>query len=163
MSSRIDYVCICLLDICISFLVNYLIIWGTQNFSHGMLPFFLISALCISSSSNLVSLLTFDPCTKMHDTKYLYFASWSLCGPISSWLSRNNFFKLFIHLAALGLHCCTWAFSHCVSWAQPLWHTGPAVPRPEESSWSRDWTCVPCAVQVCPLLLSHQGSRGEAF
>ena len=54
-----------------------------------MLPFFLASALCITSS-HLVSLLTFDPCATTHDTKYLYFASWSLHGPISGWLSIND-------------------------------------------------------------------------
>ena len=129
--------------------VAYLSLWiislyeVQKFFSHGMLPFFLMSALCISST-HLASLLTVDPSAKMHDTKCLYFASWSLRGPISSWLSRNYFSKkLFIHLAALGLHCCTWAFSHCVSRAQQLRHTGPAVPRPEECSRSRHRTCVP--------------------
>lgn len=69
-------------------------------FSHGTFIFFLIRAACINPSLHLVFLFTVDPSTKMNDSKYFYFVSWSLSSSISSWLSINN---LFISRKLLGI------------------------------------------------------------
>ena len=57
-------------------------------------------------------------------------------------------------MSALGLHCCTRAFSscseqgllfHCGSWAfYCVWSTGWVAPRHVGSSRTREGTCVPC-------------------
>lgn len=82
MPSKVDYVFMCLLDICISLLTNYLITWGSQIFSNGMLIFFLmiykssLLIICINYinfSSHLLCLFIFDPYTKTNDSKYFHF------------------------------------------------------------------------------------------
>lgn len=94
MSSRVDYVLICLLDICISLLVNYLIPWGTSIFSHGMFVFFLMiyKSSLLNSSSHLLSLSTFDSSIKMNDSKHFHFVPWYLSSSIPRWLSINYLF-----------------------------------------------------------------------
>ena len=76
------------------------------------------------------------------------------------------FFLVYLFLAALGLRCCAWAllgcskrvlqsscaaqasrwgdFSCCRAWALGLPQLSLVAPQQEESSWSRDQTCVPC-------------------
>ena len=80
------------------------------------------------------------------------------------------FYFIYLFLAALGLHCCTQAFSSCgerrllvavrrlllavaslvaehelqARGLQQLWHTGLVAPQHVGSSWTRDRNCVPC-------------------
>ena len=55
-----------------------------------------------------------------------------------------------------GFSCCgAWALD---AWAQWLLHTGLAAPQHVESSWTRDWTCVPCTGRWDSKPLDQQGS-----
>ena len=47
-------------------------------------------------------------------------------------------------------------FSSCGMRAQKLWRTGLVAPRHVESSWSRDWTHVPC---IGRWILNHCATR----
>ena len=47
-------------------------------------------------------------------------------------------------------------FSSCGSRAQELWRTGLVAPQHVGSSWTRDWTCVPC---IGRWILNHCATR----
>ena len=99
-----------------------------------------------------------------------------LSGCISTYI--YIFFNVF--LAALGLHCCAWAFSCCGGyasscsvfsywrtrapwcaelrgpWAQSLWHTALASPWHVGSSRTRYLTHVSC---IARRILNHWATR----
>ena len=86
------------------------------------------------------------------------------------------FLNIYLSLAALGLHCCAWAFSSCrEQWLLLLWSTGSVVvahglqnvgsvvvvhglvaPRHVGSSGTRARTRVPC---IGRRILNHCATR----
>ena len=113
------------------------------------------------------------PCSYFPNMSSHFVPLWYMFVPFSTYgenlylycyLKKKLFMYLILFLAALGLHCCLWAFSSCREWglclivlhcfslwwllfrgalAQYLWHMGLDCSGHEESSQNRDWTHVP--------------------